>query len=149
MIIKDRLRQESGILPWGAQVILYLPSEVCMIWIGLHLRIIIIILPFLTYTPAHLVESIENCRLWMRWCLACSRYGNVVYCALATMRMLCYKASAMQALNVAQLHATTSSTLMHRLLVYWLDEMNRSITLKALSVILNSKLHFFSETLKF
>ena len=35
------------------------------------------------YTPVHLVESVENCGLCMRQCLASSSYAHVMHCALA------------------------------------------------------------------
>ena len=46
------------------------------------------------YTPVHLVESVENCGLCMRWYLACSSYAKVMHQELAIMRALRYDASA-------------------------------------------------------
>ena len=46
------------------------------------------------YTPVHLVESVENCGLCVRRCLACSSCANVMYRGLAITRVLRYDASA-------------------------------------------------------
>ena len=48
----------------------------------------------LFYTPVHLVESVENCKLCMRQYLACSSYANVMHRELAITRALRYDASA-------------------------------------------------------
>ena len=63
----------------------------------------------LAYTPVHFIVAVGNCGLCMRWYLACSRYMHVMHCALVI------DTSAKAALNDAQLQATVSSTLMHRL----------------------------------
>ena len=47
----------------------------------------------LWYTPVHLVESVENCGLCMRWYLVCSSYANVMHRELAIMRALRYDAN--------------------------------------------------------
>ena len=47
-----------------------------------------------SYTPVHLVESVENCGLCMRRYLACSSYANVMHRELAITRALRYGASA-------------------------------------------------------
>ena len=50
-------------------------------------------IPNSDYTPVLLVESVENCGLCMRQCLASSSYAHVMHCALAITRAVGYDAS--------------------------------------------------------
>ena len=82
------------------------------------------------YTPVHLVESVENCGMCMRWYLACSSYANVMHWELAITRALCYDASARdQIMRNRSLPSLPLSCTGFNF--YWLDEVNRSISHKA------------------
>ena len=77
----------------------------------------------LIYTSAHLVVA-ENCGLCMRrWRMQQLR-GRYALHTCFYIRALLWRQH--QALNSAQLQATVSSTLMHRLYFHWLQKMNRN-----------------------
>ena len=83
-------------------------------------------LQFLRYTPVHLIESVVNCGLCMRWYLACSSYVNVMHRELAITRALRYDASARDLIkrNRSLPSLPLSCTGFN---FYWLDEVDRSI----------------------
>ena len=78
------------------------------------------------YTPVHLVESVENCGLYMRRYLACSSCANVMHQELTITRVLRYDASARDYImrNRSLPSLPLSCTGFN---FYWLDEVNRSI----------------------
>ena len=78
------------------------------------------------YTPVHLVESVENCGLCMRWCFECSSYTNVTLCALALTRAICCDASAKHKITRdCKLPSLALSCTGCK--VYWLNKVNWSI----------------------
>ena len=80
------------------------------------------------YTPVHLVESVENCRLCMRRYLACSSYANVMHRELAITRVLRHDASARDLImrNCILPSLPLSCTGFN---FYRLEEVNRSVVL--------------------
>ena len=78
------------------------------------------------YTPFHLVESVENCWLCMRQCLAFSSYTQVMHCALAITLAVEYDASVKHwIMRNRSLPSLPLSCTGYNF--YWLDEVNRSI----------------------
>ena len=81
------------------------------------------------HTPVHLIESVENCGLCMRRCLAFSSYAQVMHCALGIMRALDYDASVKHwIMRNCKLPSLPLSCTGYNF--YWLDEMNRGIACK-------------------
>ena len=77
-------------------------------------------------TPVHLVESVENCGLQKRWCIACSSYMNVTHCALGVTRTVCHDARAKHwIMHNRRLPTCLISCTGYN--VYWLDKVYRSM----------------------
>ena len=87
------------------------------------------LLDFWQLYSVHLVESVENCGLSMRRYLACSSYANVMHRELAITRALRYDVSARDYImrNRSLPSLPLSCTGFN---FYWLDEVNRSISVK-------------------
>ena len=98
-----------------------------------------------TYTSFHLVESVENCGLCMRQCLAFSSYAQVMHCALAITRALDYDASVKHWIIHNWKPSLPLSCTGYNL--YWLDEVNRSIVTVAWGMISMEDVNFVATIL--
>ena len=80
-------------------------------------------------TPVQLVESVRNCWLCTRRCLACSSYAHVMHCALVTTRVLRYDPSPKHSImhNCKPLSLSLSCTGYDFLMTRW-GEQEYSVT---------------------